>query len=163
MCFHCPLCNEEEYTGVARSILRAHQAVSNRSKGCQDSMGNNARTMGGYAGLAQGLAFATEFQGDSTPHGHGFISLANAYQHSTLEDIAEKIKESSEFFHRVVKFNTHLQTEEHIDHLAHQRNLSSLQQSFSQKGLQFAPLRSPSISRSCSMASVRPSHSSKVG
>ena len=54
-------------------------------------MGNNARTMGGYAGLAQGLAFATELQGDSTPHGHGFMALANAYQHSTLEEIAEKI------------------------------------------------------------------------
>lgn len=35
--------------------------------------------MGGYAGLATGLAFATEYQGEATPHGHGFVSLANMY------------------------------------------------------------------------------------
>jgi len=155
MCLHCPLCNEEEYTGEAQAILRAHYAVSNCSKGCQNSMGNNARTMGGYAGLAQGLAFATELQGDSTPHGHGFMALANAYQHSTLEEIAEKIQENSEFFHRVVKFNTHLHTEEHIDHLAHQRNISSLQQSFhsnysNPRDILMLGLRLNDMGRSCS-------------
>ena len=71
-----------------------------------------------------------EFQGDGTAHGHGFVSLANAYQHSTLEDIADKIEENVEFLKRTVKFNTHLQTEEHLDHDAHQRNFESIEESF---------------------------------
>ncbi len=85
---------------------------------------------GGFAGIAQGLAFATEFQGDGTPHGHGFLSLANAYQHSTLEDVAQHIESIADFLERVMKFNTHLQTEEHFDHDAHQRNLDALERSF---------------------------------
>ena len=31
--------------------------------------------MGGYAGIATAMAFATEYQGEATPHGHGFISF----------------------------------------------------------------------------------------
>ena len=83
--------------------------------------------MGGYAGLAQGMAFANEFQGDATPHGHGFVSLANAYQHATLEDIAIQIEGNASFFQRVTKFVSHLQTEEHLDHEAHQRNLKTIE------------------------------------
>ena len=45
--------------------------------GCSDYLGSNSKLLGGFAGLATGLAFATEFQGDGTPHGHGFVSLAN--------------------------------------------------------------------------------------
>ena len=48
--------------------------------------------MGGYAGLATGMAFATEYQGEATPHGHGFVSLANMYQHHNLEQIGSIIE-----------------------------------------------------------------------
>ena len=32
---------------------------------------------------AAAMGFATEFQGDGTSHGHGFVSLSNMYQHCT--------------------------------------------------------------------------------
>ena len=28
MCFHCPFCNEEEYDGVAKDLLSAHNVTS---------------------------------------------------------------------------------------------------------------------------------------
>ena len=92
MCFHCPYCNEDDYDDVAGELLRAHQTHRTGCGGCQNNLGSNARFSGGFAGLAQALAFANEFQGDGTPHGHGFVSLANAYQHSTLEDIAQCVE-----------------------------------------------------------------------
>ena len=130
MCFQCPFCNEDEYEGRAADVVRAHQPHRVGCSGCQNMFGSNARLQGGFAGVAQGLAFATEFQGDGTPHGHGFVSLANAYQHSTLEDIARCIESNADFLDRVVKFNTHLQTEEHFDHHAHQKSLDALESSF---------------------------------
>ena len=54
--------------------------------------------MGGFAGIGTGLAFATEFQKESTPHGHGFVSLANMYQHNTLEQIARMIETTGRRF-----------------------------------------------------------------
>ena len=130
MCFHCPACNVDEYDDTASAILGAHSVLRSSSGGCQNNFGSNATLAGGFAGLAQGLAFANEFQGDGTPHGHGFVSLANAYQHSTLQDIAECIEANADFLHRLMKFNEHLQTEEHMDHEAHQRNIDTLQRSF---------------------------------
>ena len=50
--------------------------------------------MGGYAGIATNMGFAVEFQADSTPHAHGFVSLANMYQHNTLFDIARMLTEN---------------------------------------------------------------------
>ena len=94
--------------------------------------------MGGYAGLAQGMGFANEHQGDGTPHGHGFVSLANAYQHATLEDIAALLEQNGkkaaqeDMVRRIIKLNTHLQKEEHFDNDQHQRNLSDLEESFHQ-------------------------------
>eukprot|EP00973_Karenia_brevis_P030831 4252972-Karenia_brevis.AAC.1 len=54
---------------------------------CSDYMGCNNKLMGGYAGLGTGLCFATEYQGEATPHGHGFVSLGNMYQYHTLDEI----------------------------------------------------------------------------
>ena len=126
MCFHCPSCNVDEYDDVASAILGAHSVLRSCGGGCQNNLGNNAKLAGGFAGLGQGLAFANEFQAEATPHGHGFLSLANAYQHATLEDIAQCVEANAGFLDRVVNFNTHLQTEEHVDHDAHQRNLDTL-------------------------------------
>ena len=80
MCLHCPDCN-------ADVMLGREECPS-----CSDYLGNNHKSLGGYAGIATAMAFANEFQGDGTPHGHGFIGLANAYQHATLEDIANRIE-----------------------------------------------------------------------
>ena len=58
------------------------------------------------------------------------MSLANAYQHSALEDIAQCVESNADFFYRVVNINTHLQTEEHFVHDAHQRSPVALERSF---------------------------------
>eukprot|EP00973_Karenia_brevis_P015816 2165057-Karenia_brevis.AAC.1 len=61
MCFACPDCNvepKEPHHGGACA--------------CSDYMGCNSKLMGGFAGLGTGMCFATEYQGEATPHGHGF-------------------------------------------------------------------------------------------
>ena len=83
MCLNCPHCNCDKY-----DPLRAPCMIQT---GCQDYMGRNTKPIGGFAGLAEAMAFANELQGDGTLHGHGFIALANAWQHSSLQDIADRI------------------------------------------------------------------------
>ena len=56
-------------------------------RSCLDCAGSNANPMDGCAGVATRLAIATEYQGEATPHGHGFASLANLYQRSSLQEI----------------------------------------------------------------------------
>ena len=75
MCLHCPDCN-------ADTMFDAENCA-----GCSDYLGNNNKSMGGYAGVATAMAFANEFQGDGTPHGHGFVAFANIHQYNTLEMI----------------------------------------------------------------------------
>ena len=88
MCFQCPDCNAdaEEFNAESGDFECA---------ACSDYMGNNTKLMGGYAGLATGMGFATEFQGEGTPHGHGFVCLANMWQHHTLEEIGRIIESRS--------------------------------------------------------------------
>ena len=92
--------------------------------------------MGGYAGLATGMAFATEYQGEATPHGHGFVSLANMYQHHTLEDIGKIIEDNAEgispevMLERITRFCEHLQREDHYDQEQHESNLDELEKQF---------------------------------
>ncbi|MCP4468954.1 MAG: hypothetical protein GY813_19680 [Halieaceae bacterium] len=50
------------------------------------NFGNNHKAMGGHAGLGAAMAVATEFQGDGTPHGHGFLALHNMFQFNDLEE-----------------------------------------------------------------------------
>ena len=76
MCMRCPHCN------VDRTDPRNENDVT---VSCQDCMGSNMKSMGGYAGLATGMAFVTEYQGEATPHGHGFVSLANVRQRRNVE------------------------------------------------------------------------------
>ena len=128
MCFRCPDCNYDENDPTGN---HTHEHCS-----CQDLLGSNAKLLGGYAGVAQGLAFATEFQGDGTPHGHGFVSLANAYQHSSLEDIAKLIKKNvhglcpEDMLSRIVAFQEHLQREDHFDDEGHQANIKNIEKEF---------------------------------
>ena len=51
MCFRCPDCN-------ADCEVKAPMYES-----CSDFLGNNHKSMGGYAGIATAMAFANEFQG----------------------------------------------------------------------------------------------------
>ena len=82
MCFRCPDCN-------------ADQCCSEDNLGwasCSDLLGNNNKSMGGYAGIAIAMAFANEFQGDGTAHGHGFVALASVYQYDTLQTISDMLE-----------------------------------------------------------------------
>ena len=88
------------------------------------------------AGITAAMAFANEFQGDGTPHGHGFVALANAYQYNSLDAIAELLEENihsldpAEMVQRVTSFMEHLHREDHFDDSAHQKNIDSLEQEF---------------------------------
>ena len=103
---------------------------------CQDCFGNNAKPLGGYAGLAETLGFATEHQGDGTPHGHGFVCLVNMYQHGTLADIAKLIENNGEKamqeaeVDRLLAFFTHLNREDHFDHAKHEAAMPDLERDF---------------------------------
>ena len=92
--------------------------------------------MGGYAGMATAMSFATEYQGEATPHGHGFVSLANMYQQNTLEEIGNMIELNSEgippqmMLERITRFCEHLQREDHYDQEKHDLNLEHLEKQF---------------------------------
>ena len=126
MCFHCPDCNTDD----------DDQSIVSNFCACSDYLGANSKLMGGFVGLGIGLGFATEFQGDATPHGHGFASLANMYQHSTLEEIRDIIESNvkkvpaEEMQERLIQFIDHIQREDHIDDEAHQNSLHSLEKEF---------------------------------
>ena len=129
MCFACPHCNSDTYP--KNSLAAKVSTYTEASHPCQNLCGNNAKLLGGYAGIAEGLAFANEFQGDSAPHGHGFVSLANLYQHATLEDIAKHIEANGKTaVDRILNFHCHLACEDHVDNDRHQRNLNHLEKGF---------------------------------
>ena len=46
--------------------------------------------------MAVAMAFAIEYQGEATPHAHGFISLANMYQNHTLEEIGQILETNAQ-------------------------------------------------------------------
>ena len=114
MCSRCPHCNVDEndpdfQRSIAKDVVCA----------CQDILGHSTKPMGGYAGLAAAMAFATEFQGNGTPHGHGFVALCNLYQNGSLQDIADFIAEMAsklgvaEAIQRITSFIGHLHREDH--------------------------------------------------
>ena len=117
MCFNCPWCNGD-FTNLS---------TTNRYIGCTDLLGCNHRLIGGCAGIATGMVFANEFQGEGTPHGHGFIALANLYQHNSLQDIAKMIEtnangiEGKTLAETVKAFCSHVQRERHMDEKNTQR------------------------------------------
>ena len=103
--------------------------------GCSDLLGSNHKLLGGFAGIATGLIFATEFQGEGTPHGHGFVALANLYQHNSLQDIAAMLenartKNHADLVERVKAFCNHIQRESHIDEEQHLADLEKLEKGF---------------------------------
>ena len=70
------------------------------------------------------------------PHGHGFISLANVYQHHNLEQIGSIIESNyngitpEAMLDRVKKFVAHLQREDHMDNEQHQNNVDKFESDF---------------------------------
>ena len=127
MCFHCLDCNGDS-TDIGY--------MNKDCNACCDYMGHNHRAMGGYAGLATGMAFATEYQGEGTPHGHGFISLANMYQHHNLEEIGKMIAHISQkitaadMLERITQFVEHVQREDHFEADKHESNIGQPESEF---------------------------------
>ncbi len=131
MCFNCPHCNVDEHDPHYDGGETTHGLTP-----CQDMLGRNTKPMGGYAGLAEGMGFATEFQGDGTPHGHGFVCLVNAYQYGSLQDIADLIESNAskysaeDVLQRLTSFMEHLEREDHFDDELHQASLGALEKDF---------------------------------
>ena len=86
--------------------------------------------------MATAMLFATEYQGEATPHGHGFVSLANMYQHCTLEEIGNMIERNArgiapeDMLERITRFCEHLQREDHYDQQKHDLDVESLEKQF---------------------------------
>ena len=124
MCLQCPDCN-------ADNMFEGENCPS-----CSDYLGINNKSLGGYAGIATAMAFANEFQGDGTPHGHGFVALANIYQYSTLEQIGQALEDNihkispARMVERVTDFIEQLHREDHFSDDAHQHNIESLEEEF---------------------------------
>ena len=86
--------------------------------------------------MATGMAFAVEYQGEATPHAHGFVSLANMYQCHNLHEIGQIIEHNArqltpqQVLERITSFVEHIQREDHIDDNAHQEQLQALEKQF---------------------------------
>ncbi len=113
MCTQCPHCNHE-----------------GSKSACQNKFGNNALVLGGTAGLCDGLAQATEHQGEGTPHGHGLCSFVTPYQHRSLLDIHELMDTGRLDVPSVKKYSEHLHREDHYDHDGHQAQLPDLEKAW---------------------------------
>ena len=74
MCSNCPRCS---LTGTP----------------CANKFGNNFEPWGGIAGMAAANSCAVEYQGNNNPHAHGHVHFVSAYQHKTLEEIGNLIKQ----------------------------------------------------------------------
>ena len=74
MCPMCPLCSETRTP-------------------CSNRFGNNFQPWGGIAGLTASNFCAVEYQGNNHPHAHGHAHFVSVYQHKTLEEIGELIKQ----------------------------------------------------------------------
>ena len=74
MCPNCPRCSETDTP-------------------CSNKFGNNFEPWGGIAGMTAGNSCAVEYQGNNNPHAHGHVHCVSVYQHKTLEEIGELIKQ----------------------------------------------------------------------
>jgi hypothetical protein len=131
MCSRCPHCNVDEKDPDFRRSSAKEPVCA-----CQDIAGHSTKPMGGYAGLAAAMAFATEFQGNGTPHGHGFVALCNIYQNGSLQDVADHIARqasslsSEEAVQRISSFVEHLHREDHYDNDKHEAAEPELEKQF---------------------------------
>jgi hypothetical protein len=103
MCPQCPRCNTD-----------------GSKYPCQDKFGSNMMPMGGVLGGAVALGAATEHQGHGTPHLHGEVHVVCIYQYSTLQEIAERIKEKLFDPASVLDFHAWLHREEPFNEQAHE-------------------------------------------
>ena len=78
-CPFCPYCN-------------SHTSYDIRYAPCQDIFGSNMLACGGFCGGCDAFGAAAEHQFDGNPHLHAHVHLVNVYQHSTIFDLANKLR-----------------------------------------------------------------------
>ena len=100
--------------------------------GCTDKFGSNSSPMGGIFGIAVALVGAVENQHLGTLHFHGFLYLANMYQHASLAEIASKIQESPQLAEAVKQWHAWVHREEHWSPDDHRANLPTLESEWRQ-------------------------------
>ena len=111
MCPNCPRCNADDW----------------RRSPCQNKFGHNTLPMGGIFGAVDGIGGAVEYQRAGSPHFHGFATLVSAYQHCTLEHIAELIETKLLHPDAVKAYCSYICREEHFDQAAHDESLPTLE------------------------------------
>ena len=83
--------------------------------------------MGGIFGVAEALLGAVENQHLGTLHFHGFVYLANMFQHASLAEVARKIQESPHLAAAVQDWHAWVHREEHWAPEEHRAALSTLE------------------------------------
>ena len=111
MCPLCPRCNATEFC-------------------CQNKFGDNMQPLGGTMGLAVALGGAIEYQRNDNPHFHGNLHLATIYQHKTLYEIADMLRQKLVDVEAIIAFQSWVCREEHFDLRQHNKELNSLEQSW---------------------------------
>ena len=81
-------------------------------------------------GLAVALGGAIEYQKNDNPHFHGNLHLATIYQHKTLYEIADMIRQKLVDVEAIIAFQSWVCREEHFDLRQHNKELNSLEQSW---------------------------------
>ncbi|CAK0874374.1 unnamed protein product [Prorocentrum cordatum] len=112
--------------GVARRYRRQPRCC------CTDKFGSNSRPMGGIFGVAAALLGAVENQHLGTLHFHGFVYLANMFQHAPLTEIARTIRESPGLADAVKEWHAWVHREEHWAPEEHRESLPSLESEWRQ-------------------------------
>ena len=80
-------------------------------------------------GLAVALGGAIEYQKNDNPHFHGNLHIASIYQHKTLYDIAELLRQKLLDVKAVIAFQRWTCREEHFDQAKHEAECVSLERS----------------------------------
>ncbi|CAK0851422.1 unnamed protein product, partial [Prorocentrum cordatum] len=112
--------------GVARRYRRQPRCC------CTDKFGSNSRPMGGIFGVAAALLGAVENQHLGTLHFHGFVYLANMFQHAPLTEIARTNRESPGLADAVKEWHAWVHREEHWAPEEHRESLPSLESEWRQ-------------------------------
>lgn len=92
------------------------------ASGCQNKFGHNCLPTGGFGGYCSALGGCIEYQGEGTPHFHGFVQFVTCYEKMFLQEIAGAIERDNNFVDAIKKYYVHLCREEHFDRKKHQEN-----------------------------------------
>ena len=107
MCPQCPHCNHD---GSVRP--------------CQTIYGHNMRPTGGAAGLGVTSGGTIEYQQCNNPHVHKNVHIASVYQHHTLVEIGEKLRQNLLELDTIKKYVSWIHREEHYHPESHDEKLA---------------------------------------